>query len=82
MSAASDRMAMAKKVGELRKLYPFAIAHADHTEVIAPRELPNLIRHMLTGEVLEPIFVHSPGKRTLVVPKRSGGVEYVTTQMV
>lgn len=84
MSAAiQQRMALANKVAELRKVHPDAIAHADNTAVIAPREVANRIHHMFTGKVIEPIFVNAPGKRTLVVPRASGGgVEYRTVPMV
>lgn len=76
-----NKLAIAAKVSALRTKYPSAIAHADNTEVIAPRELPSIIHHMFTGRALEPIFVAAPGIRTIVVPNPSGGVDYQSVEM-
>jgi hypothetical protein len=70
------------EVAKLRKQYPNAVAHADNTAVIAPRDLANRIHHLFTGSVFNPIFIPSPGNRTLVVPRlEGGGVDYVTVPM-
>ena len=70
-----------REVVNLRKQYPDAVAHADNTEVIAPKELANRIHHMFRGTVLEPIFIQKPGIRTLVIPRATGGVEYRAVPM-
>jgi hypothetical protein len=77
-----QRLGLARVVGALRARYPDAVAHADNCRVIAPRLVADVVHFICTGAVLQPIFVASPGHRTLVVPRtQGGGVDYKTVPM-